>query len=219
MALQDMIKSVGTKLADAGRKYISSKALIGGAVGLAALAYGGRGRAETYNIDPSWVAGGSPAQVNALLDEDPGTLAGPYGSVVLQPGDVVNVAAGTYQLGLGQGKFEFKIGGEPGNLINLTGVDWDSTIFRGATPTSGVVWKTYVSNIELSNFGTENSFAGILISGPDYDNVNLTSIKTIGHSKHFAWDQQESLNRVITAPSVNANGSFTYETWIKAEQL
>ena len=173
MTLTHLVKHVSTKLTDAGRKYLPSKALIGTAVGLSALAYGGKARANVYDIDPSWVVSGSPAQVNALLDEDPGTLAGPYGNVVLQPGDEVHAAAGTYQRGLGQGRGEFAVSGVPGNRIKLicAGEDENGSNFIVATPTSGMVWQSRGDDMEINNCSTQNANTGINVETSNYQDI------------------------------------------------
>jgi len=154
-------------------------------------------KAEIINVNPSW----NWQNINYLLDGNPNTQGNGRADAVA--GDLVVFAPGIYQLQMQQGaSFELRI-----NSVNLTGLGWNATIFRGASPYSTIAWKIYSSDNTLSNFRTENAFAGLWVGGDNYNNINFRFIKTIGHTQHYIWREQNA-PLPINIPSIKTENCY-----------
>ncbi len=151
--------------------------------------------AATINVDTSWMADGYPTLINNIMDGDPETL-GKDGQTDAQYGDTISFTAGRYQLPMDYGNwFKLYIDGVTiqGDLNYDWGTEEPITIFRGASPNSGGVWESFASNLTFTDFITENSFAGPVVKGDNYENILFQFIRSKGHRKHFVWKKQDRL--------------------------
>lgn len=189
------------------REFMKLAGISGVVAGAGMLGFPRKARAEqVWHVNPSMITGdGNPAQINDVIN----TRA--------QPGDSVFFDEGTYQLGYdapAHDYYEFNL--RVPNII-IDGAGSDRVILRGNDTSGGIIWRVYADGVELRNFRTENSQAGILFDNSiNVHNVAARWLEMRDHDKHIIYPKQEDNQETITPAVIVENVYFRNPTGLRS---